>query len=163
MGQEQKYVDTRQFQIAWEAAVFEQVRRQKMQPVIPAQFLEQDFAGANQRLHDVDVLIEESHRERQQKIESLHRYHEKKLNNFEIEWRQVRPEKYRRPSKRLIDLPESTLSHAAMRRFDEANAQKILAEQLEIEELQEAQRLLIADYNLARRMMLEKFDSHAPI
>jgi hypothetical protein len=158
-GEHQKYLDARQSQIAAEAAILEQKRRQKMQLATPPALLEPDFAGANQRLHDVDVLIEEFDRETQQKIDSLRRYQEKKLNNFEIEWRQVMPEKYRRPSKRLSHLRESTLSLAAMKRFDEANAQKILADQLEMKEFQDAQRLLITDYNIAKRTMLEKFAS----
>jgi predicted aminopeptidase len=55
-GEQQRYLDARQSQIASEAAVLEQ---------------ESAFAAATERLHDVDVKIEEFDRETRQKIESL--------------------------------------------------------------------------------------------
>jgi hypothetical protein len=69
------------------------------------------------------------------------------------------PERYRKPSKTLLDLRENTLMLAGMKRFAEAERQKMQADELELWETQEAQRLLIIDYAAAKKALLEKCDS----
>jgi len=66
------------------------------------------------------------------------------------------PEKYRKISKKLIELRETARTLALAGHFDDAQLRKIEADALEAEEIKEAQSKLNKDYRIAKNKLLTK-------
>jgi hypothetical protein len=157
--QEQRYIDAKNAKATLDYVMSE--RDKRTPPVIPFLPTNDDpgMHSANRRIQEWDETIEKFDEETRAKIASMRRFQEKKVEEFELQWSEIMPERYRRPSKKLLDLRENTPILAALGRFDEANAQKQMADRLEIEECQEAQRLLDMDYSKAKRQLMTKFEN----
>jgi hypothetical protein len=156
--QEQRYIDAKNTKGTLD---FVMAERDKRTPPVLQVLPTGDDPGmhsANRRVQEWDETIEKFDEQTRAKVASMRRYQEKKFEDFELQWRDVMPEKYRRPSKKLLDLRENTPILAALGRFDEANAQKQMADRLELDEYQEAQRLLDMDYSKAKRGLMSKFE-----
>lgn len=78
------------------------------------------------------------------------------MEEFEKEWREVMPDKYRRPSKQLIELRQQahTLGYAG--KFEEANERQIEAKNLMQREHEQAKRKLDRDYEIAKNKFIKK-------
>ena len=66
------------------------------------------------------------------------------------------PEKYRRPSKKLVELRQSAHTLARANKFEEANALKVEADNLAMKEHTDAKKRLDADYEVAKKKLLKK-------
>ena len=67
------------------------------------------------------------------------------------EWEEKLPDKYRCPSRKLIELRSMARGLALCGKFDEAQDRKIEAEQLEAKETKEAQKRLNKEYSIAKK------------
>lgn len=83
-------------------------------------------------------------------------YDNLKLEEFETEWREVMPDKYRRPSKQLIELRQQahTLGYAG--KYEEANQRQIEAKNLMQQEYEQAKFKLDHDYENAKNKLIKK-------
>ncbi|KAH0793613.1 hypothetical protein GPJ56_002446 [Histomonas meleagridis] len=66
------------------------------------------------------------------------------------------PDKYRRPSRKLIELRQTAHNLALCGNFDEAQERKVEAENLEIKETEEAQKRLNKEYSIAKNKLIRK-------
>jgi hypothetical protein len=98
--------------------------------------------------HDQDFI---------EKICEVQSRHATELDKFEAEWRTM-PDRYRRPSKKLIDLRHASRSLAYAGKYEEAAARKAEAESLAQREQLYAQQRLEADYRAARKKLIAKQD-----
>ncbi|KAH0793987.1 hypothetical protein GPJ56_002199 [Histomonas meleagridis] len=78
------------------------------------------------------------------------------MEAFETEWKEDMPDKYRRPSQRLIELRKSAHNLALCGEFNEAQDLKNEAENLERKETEEAQRRLNKEYTIAKNRLIRK-------
>jgi hypothetical protein len=111
-----------------------------------------------QALNDCNQEIEKHDENTATKLQQLREKHAGELEALETEWSESMPERYRRPSKRLIDLRQVSRSLAYAGKFEEAAAQKAETELLAQKEQQEAQQRLDEDYRNTRRKLTSKHD-----
>lgn len=113
-------------------------------------------ASASAELDEYDEKIKQHDGRTKDKLTSLQKKHEEETASFEKEWSEIMPDKYRRPSKKLMTLRETAHTLAYAGKFEEAQARKNEATVLEQSELREAQRRLNHDYGLAKRKLQAK-------
>ncbi|OHT08099.1 hypothetical protein TRFO_23561 [Tritrichomonas foetus] len=112
-----------------------------------------------------EVLLEEKMKEHQKELdefdcqteekrEKLEEKQKKDTEEFEDRWRNEMPRKYRKPSTKLITYFEIERKLGLNGNFEKAKKLKVETDRLQAEEMEQAQRLLIKDYNNAKA----KFD-----
>jgi len=106
--------------------------------------------------HRLDERFKEFDLETQKKLALMHERHKREMEEFEKEWRDVVPEKYRRAPKKLLELRDTAKALAKAGQFDEAQTIKLEADALEQEEQKEAQARLNKDYRIAKNMVMTK-------
>jgi hypothetical protein len=109
-----------------------------------------------QALNECNEKIEKHDEQTALKRSQLEEKQAKELETFETEWCDNMPERYRRPSKRLIDMRQVCRSLAYAGKFEEAATQKAETDSLARREQAEAQQRLDEDYRNAKRKLLNK-------
>ena len=107
-------------------------------------------------LQEWDQKISQHDEKTRKKLESLEKKHSQEMEAFEKEWREVMPDRYRRPSKLLMTTREAAHTLAYAGKFEEAEVRKNEAIALEQRELEEAQKRLNTDYSVAKAKLQEK-------
>lgn len=113
-------------------------------------------ANTNQLIQGLDKKIQQQEETAKQKIQALQQKQIEDLKKFEKEWSDVMPEKYRRPSKRLLLMREQAHTLAVAGKYQEANSRQMAANALMQEEFESAKMRLNRDYNDAKKKFLKK-------
>jgi hypothetical protein len=151
----ERYLEARDANELLEYCKVEIQHRLDSQPIPPPDH-EAESTVTGQKLSAQDRRIQEHDDRLHEKLAALEQRHQQELQEFEREWSEVMPERYRRPSKLLIEMREVAYNLALADRFEEAHARKVEADNLEQRELAEAQSRLNADYKQAKRKLLER-------
>jgi hypothetical protein len=110
--------------------------------------------ATGQQLSKYDRRIQDHEDRLREKLANLAVKHQQELDAFETEWREVIPERYRRPSKVLMDMRHFAHNLAVGSRFEDAQARKEEADNQAEKELQAAQERLNNDYARAKKRLL---------
>jgi hypothetical protein len=149
----ERYANARETHDLIEACAAEIHRRSGVQPPSPRPRDPSQTITAHQ-LSDYDRRLQEHEERLHEKLSVLSAKHEAELDAFEADWRDVIPERYRRPSKRLMELRHDAYSLAIGGKFDDAQARKDEADALTNRELHDAQNRLNRDYAKAKNRLL---------
>jgi hypothetical protein len=112
--------------------------------------------ATGRQLSEHDRKLQRHDDRTRERLAVLARRHAEEREDFELEWGTVMPDRYRRPSRRLIEMRHATRSVAAAGQFGEAHARKAECEALVRAEAADAQARLNRDYAAARQRMLAR-------
>ena len=90
------------------------------------------------------------------RLQALSETQNKEKEDFEKKWREEKPQKYRKPSQRLLQLKQIEKTLAGNAEYSRAKAVHQEVEELQNYELQVAQESIIRDYNFASQRLSEK-------
>ena len=107
------------------------------------EFVERKQQEFIQELKDFDEITETKRAQLEEK-------QREETEVFEKRWREDMPPKYRKPSPKLLQLYEFERKLGMTGQFDRAKLAKVETEKQERLEMEQAQRLLIRDYNSAK-------------
>ena len=106
----------------------------------------------------------QKHQEEQQELiekfdkkrERLEQKLKDEMDNFETEWKEEMPKRYRKASTKLLDLIDKENRLAKSGKFDEAKIVKQQVDQQEQKEVEQAQKQMIKDYKVAKHKLEQK-------
>ncbi|EAY15900.1 hypothetical protein TVAG_165280 [Trichomonas vaginalis G3] len=112
---------------------------------------EEDFKAKEEEINSkYEQQLQQINQKYSEKIEQIQTEHKKQTDDFDTEWSTVEPNKYRKPSKNLLNLKEIEQFYAKSNQFEKA---KEIHQETEIVSQQEtmmAQEKLIKDYRNAK-------------
>jgi hypothetical protein len=153
--EDELYLDARDVNELLEYCKSEIQYRSGRQPR-PSPDREPQSTATGQQLSKYERKIQEHDDKTRDKLGSLEEKHQQELQDFEVEWREVMPDRYRHPSGALIELRQIARNLAAVDRFEEAQARKLEADRLEQREIEEAQARLKYDFQQAKRKLIAR-------
>jgi hypothetical protein len=133
-----------------------EIQFRRGQPVPPGTDRDPQATTARRALTKYEQRINEHDEQLNQKLAQLEAKHEQELNRFETQWRDVMPDRYRKPSKLLLQMRYTIQNLAQSEYFGEAQARKEEADNLARQEMAAAQLRLNQDYQAAKRRLLAK-------
>ena len=142
--------------------LFDQVQEELVKRSVPKSNSEEiNDAFRVQKQQEIDKLdleiIDFDEETQDKKIVLLKRQMDES-DSFEKLWREEKPPKYRKPSKKLLYLLASEKRCARNRRYDEAKLYQQEAEELAAKETHLSQKKLNYDYKVAKEKFIQKQD-----
>lgn len=107
--------------------------------------------------HRITKELNNFDKETSLKMNELHKKHSEQLEKFETDWREVMPEKYRKPSQKYVELKQSALDLAYAGQYEEAETRKQECEALKVKEYQEAKWRMDREYRQSRNKLMKQF------
>lgn len=122
-----------------------------------------DEVPIEEKLQQFQDQLDQFDNETQRKLQDLEKKHEEDLESFEKDWSENRPKKYRKPSTKLIEIYELERKLGLSGEFDRARIIKQEADDLQLQEMEMAQRQIVKDYNNAKAKLEMKHQEEKQI
>jgi hypothetical protein len=151
----EEYLDARDASELMEYCRWE-IQFRRGQPVPPAVDRDPQSTTARQALIAYERRLSDHNEQLGQRLAELETKHEKELREFEVKWRDVMPDRYRKPSKLLLEMRYTMQNLAQAEYFEEAQARKEEVERLARQEVAAAQLRLNHDYQTARQRLVAR-------